>query len=216
MIKWSYSALKEFTNCPRQYNELRNLKKYTKKISQQMAYGKEVHKALEEYARDGKELPKFYRTYKDVVDAIKEIPGQKYYEHKMAIKLGGELCNFESPDYWVRGIADVISVGDSIAFLLDYKTGNNRYADVDQLTLMSLLIFLHFPDIQLVRGGLLFITRNSLITEDYHRKNQELYWKKFYPNLQRLTTSYESNNWPENPSGLCKFCPVKACNFWRG
>ena len=53
---WSFSSLKEYINCPRQYNELKNLKNFEKGTSQQMLYGSEVHKALEDYTRSGVEL----------------------------------------------------------------------------------------------------------------------------------------------------------------
>ena len=50
-VKWSFSGLKDFTNCPRQYNEVKNLKRFTKKVTEQMLYGTEVHKALEDYVQ---------------------------------------------------------------------------------------------------------------------------------------------------------------------
>jgi len=46
---WSYSALKDYINCPRQYQEVKVLKRFTKETSQQMLYGTEVHKACEDY-----------------------------------------------------------------------------------------------------------------------------------------------------------------------
>jgi hypothetical protein len=46
---WSYSALKEYTNCPKQYQEIKVLKRVSKKQTEQMLYGTEVHKALEDY-----------------------------------------------------------------------------------------------------------------------------------------------------------------------
>ena len=47
-IKWSYSGLKDYTNCPKQYHEVKILKNFTKKPTQEMLYGTEVHKALED------------------------------------------------------------------------------------------------------------------------------------------------------------------------
>ena len=48
-IQWSYSGLKDYVNCPRQYHEVKVLKRFTKKPTQQMLYGTEVHTALENY-----------------------------------------------------------------------------------------------------------------------------------------------------------------------
>jgi len=48
---WSYSSLKQYTNCPKQYHEIRVLKNYTGKENEAMMYGKEVHTALENYVK---------------------------------------------------------------------------------------------------------------------------------------------------------------------
>ena len=70
VIKWSYSALKEYVNCPRQYHETRVLKKYEKETTKQMLYGTEVHKALEDYVNEGKPLLPNYNRFKKQVDAL--------------------------------------------------------------------------------------------------------------------------------------------------
>ena len=46
---WSYSSLKQYQNCPKQYQEIRVLKNYIVKENEAMMYGKEVHSALEDY-----------------------------------------------------------------------------------------------------------------------------------------------------------------------
>ena len=46
-FNWSYSSLKQYLNCPKQYQEIRVLKNFTTQDTPQTIYGKEVHKALE-------------------------------------------------------------------------------------------------------------------------------------------------------------------------
>jgi hypothetical protein len=55
-IKWSYSGLKDFANCPKQYHEVKVLKNFKKEATKQMLYGTEVHSALENYVKDGTPL----------------------------------------------------------------------------------------------------------------------------------------------------------------
>ena len=64
MFTWSYSSLKEFTNCPKQYYHLKVKQDYVKKATEQMLYGTEVHKALEDYVRDGTPLPRNYERFR--------------------------------------------------------------------------------------------------------------------------------------------------------
>lgn len=214
-MKWSFSGLKEFVNCPRQYNETRNLKRYVKGDTPQTLYGKEVHRVLEEYVRDKVPLAKNYERFKGSVDALLELPGDKLVEHKMALRPDKTPCEFDSSDYWVRGIADLLVIDGTQAFVVDYKTGSNKYPDPKQLKLMALMTFAHFPEVKEVRGGLLFLLHNTLISEDYSRDKIDLYWGSFMPDLTRLRVAYETDQWVENPTPLCGWCPVTDCTFYK-
>ena len=212
---WSYSSLKQYPNCPRQYHEIRVLKNYTVKESEAMIYGKEVHKALEEYVRDGVELAKNYQRFKSSVDALVNVPGKKLVEYEMALNYSKEPCDFKDPNRWVRGIADLVIIDGDYAFVVDYKTGSNRYPDPKQLRLMALMLFTHFPEIQKIKAGLLFVMKNSFLTEEYLRRDMDKSWKMFEVPLKRLESSYDNDTWTPNPTPLCGWCPVKNCEFHK-
>jgi CRISPR/Cas system-associated exonuclease Cas4 (RecB family) len=214
-IKWSFSGLKDYVNCPRQYNEVKILQNYTKAVTQQMQYGTDVHKALEDYARDGTELPFFYQRFKPMADSLLAIDGTRYLEYKMALNQDREPCDFNSKDYWVRGIVDFMVVQGDTAYIVDYKTGSAKYPDTKQLKLMSLMAFAHLPELQSAKAGLLFVAHNSFINEEYHRDNSEKMWQTFMPDLDRLRYSQENGHWPPNPTPLCGWCPVTVCEYHR-
>ena len=214
-MKWSFSSLKQFTNCPRQYYEVRVAQNVQTKVTQQMLYGTEVHKALEDYVRDGKELPLNYKRFKPMIDALLSVPGERYVEHKMALNESRKQCKFDAPEYWVRGIVDLMIVDDDTAFIVDYKTGSNRYPDPKQLKLMELMTFEHFPAVERIKGGLLFVMHDSFMPEEYLRKDISKLWLDFAQSLMRMTVAYEKNVWTPNPTGLCGWCPVTSCEFYR-
>ena len=215
MIKWSFSGLKQYTNCPRQYYEVKVQRNYEVKETEQIRYGKEVHKALEDYVREGVPLAKNYQRFKPMVDALTSVDGDKHVEYQMALTANKEPCDFDSPDYWVRGIADLLIVSGDTAFVVDYKTGSARYPDAKQLKLMALMAFSHFPTVHKIKGGLLFVMHNAFITDTYHRDQTEELWQAFQGELFRLGHSYENNVWPPNPTPLCGWCPVVTCEFHR-
>jgi len=215
MIKWSFSGLKDYINCPKQYHEVKVLQRFVKKVSQQMLYGTQVHKALEDYARDGTELPKFYQKYKPQVDALLGIPGERYLEYKMAMDDALKPCGFDAPEYWVRGIVDLMIVDGDTAFIIDYKTGSNKYPDPKQLKLMALMAFAHFPQVNHIKAGLLFVAYNSFLTEEYKRDDIQMLWNAFKWDLERLHISARDNNWPATPTALCRWCPVVTCEFHK-
>lgn len=211
---WSFSSLKDYINCPRQYHEVKVLKRFQKFPTPQMTYGNEVHKALEDYVGEGKPLAKNYERFKKVLDTLVEIPGTKYPEYKMALDINRQPCAY-GKGYWVRGIADLIIIDGETAFIVDYKTGSNKYPDPKQLKLMALMVFAHFPNVQLVKAGLLFVMHESFTSEEYERSSAESLWKYFDPDLERLKVSYEQDKWQPNPTPLCGWCPVNSCEFHK-
>jgi len=215
VIKWSYSGLKDYVNCPRQYYEVKVAKNFTKRPTQQMLYGTAVHKALEDYVGEGKPLEKNYERYQPMLDALLTIEGERLPEYRMAINTELEPCTWGAEDYWVRGIVDLLVLGGDTAYIVDYKTGSAKYPDVNQLKLMSLMTYAHFHNVKHIKAGLLFVAHNTFINEVYHRDQSEDMWKDFLPDLERLKLSYDNDKWPENPTPLCGWCPVTSCQFHK-
>jgi len=214
-VKWSFSSLKQFTNCPRQYYEVKVQRNYEIRETEQIKYGKEVHKALEDYVRDGTPLAKNYMRFKVMVDPLVSMGGDKYVEYKMALTSDYEKCDFDAPNYWVRGITDLLIVDKDVAFIIDYKTGSARYPDPKQLKLMALMTFVYFPEVDKIKGGLLFLLHNSFVADVYYRKDIEALQAAFQSDLFRLNHSYQSDTWPANPTPLCGWCPVRTCEFQK-
>lgn len=212
---WSFSALSDYESCPKKYYETRVLKNYVFQDTPQTIYGKEVHTALENYVRDGVELAKNYLRFKKMVDSLINIPGEKYCEYEMALTKDKQACGFADEARWVRGIVDLLIVDGDYAFIIDYKTGSNKYPKPKQLRLMALMTFAHFPQVKKIKAGLLFVMHNSFIQETYRREDIDESWEKFKVPLERLNMSYENNVWTPNPTPLCGWCPVTSCEFHR-
>lgn len=214
-VKWSYSSMKDYVNCPRQYHEVKVLKRFTKRVTQQMLYGTEVHTALENYVKDGTPLAKNYQRYAKQLDPLREMQGDKYPEYRMALDINRNPCKFGSPDYWVRGITDLLVVDGYQGYIVDYKTGSNKYPDPKQLQLMALMTFAHFPEVTHIKAGLLFVAHEHFVTSEYSRSDIEKLWGDFSPTLARMRLSYENDSWQANPTPLCGWCPVSSCEFHR-
>jgi len=214
-MKWSFSALKQWTNCARQYHEVKVLQNYAIPDTDKTVYGKEVHTALENYVKDGTPLPKNYQQFQPAVDALLTIHGDKYTEIRMGLKADRVTpCGFDDPDYWVHGIADLVIVDYDYAYVVDYKTGSPRYADTKQLKLMALMIFARFPAVRYVYSGLLFLAHDMFIPDDYEREQADSLWLAFRVPLGLYETYVTQDHWPANPSGLCKrHCPVSSCQY---
>ena len=78
MNAWSYSSLNLFKQCPRKYHRLRVVKDIKESAAEHLIYGTEVHRAAEEYGRDGTPIPQKFSYIKQYVDALTQAPGIKY------------------------------------------------------------------------------------------------------------------------------------------
>tara|TARA_R110001606_G_scaffold368972_1_gene524888 strand:+ start:114 stop:776 length:663 start_codon:yes stop_codon:yes gene_type:complete len=212
---WSYSSLSLFSQCARKFHRLRILKDIVEPESRHLTYGKEVHQVAEEYGRDNKEIPEEHKFIQPHIDTLLGIAGDKFFEHKMALTADLEPCDFWDKEAWWRGIADFISVDNKNAFLVDYKTGKSaRYADNKQLEILSLAIFNHFPEVECVKGGLLFLVSEEFKQATFYREEEEKYWATWDTELARLNMSFEADTWNPTSNFTCrKFCPVLDCEY---
>jgi len=210
---WSYSSMSTFQQCPRKYYRLRVVKDIKEPEAEHLIYGTEVHKAAEEYVRDGKPIPEKYAFIKPQVDALMQIEGTKHCEIKMGLTKELDACDFFDPKVWWRGVADLLIVDGDDAFLIDYKTGKSaQYADTKQLELLSLAVFRHFPEVKRIKAGLLFVVSKEFVQSEYALEGQRDSWLNWFGEINRLESCYENDTWNPKPNFTCrKFCPVKDC-----
>ena len=214
-VKWSHSALKDYEGCPRRYHEVKVLKNYPFTDTEATLYGKELHEAAEFYIKEDKPLPQKFEFLKDTLDALKAKPGRKLCEHEMGIKADLSPCSFNDKEVWCRGIADLLIIDDDnlTAFVVDYKSGNNKYPDREQLKLMALMVFAHFPHIRKVSGALLFVVKNDLVKASFLRGEAEEYWWDYRERVARIEQAHDSGVWNPKPTPLCGWCVVKTCEY---
>jgi hypothetical protein len=212
---WSFSSLKGFLTCAKQYYHLRVAKDYVSGPTTATTYGVEFHTACENYVRDGTELEARFAHVKPVLDALRKISGEKLCELKMALNKTLEPCAFFDKECFLRGIADLIILKreKGVAYYVDYKTGkSSAYADAGQLEIMAMMIFATFPEIKKVKGMLLFVVPGHRVEEVYLRKDRKVLWANWLGKYSQLQAAHKTGIWNARPSGLCRqYCPVTEC-----
>ena len=217
-LKWSYSSLGLFQQCPRKYYHLRVAKDIKEPETEAILYGKLVHEAAEFYIGKGTPLPPPFEQFKEVLDMLKNIPGEKLCEYKMGLKKeDGRLvaCDFFAKDVWYRGVADLVILNNDKqeARVIDYKTGKSaKYADTKQWALMAACIFVHFPQIKTVKAGLLFVVAEDFIKADYDAGTGLNIFSELDETLASRETAYEYMVFNPKQNFTCKaWCPVIIC-----
>lgn len=216
---WSYSSITMFDQCPKKYYHLRVAKDVKDQETDAIMYGKDLHLAAENYMRDGTPIPGKYDFIVPMLDKLKAIPGEKLCEQKMGIKkVNGRLapCEFFDKEVWFRGVADLLIIDreKKEARVVDYKTGKSaRYADPKQLALMAACVFLHFPEIEIVRGGLLFVVSRDFIKADYRADTYLTIFSQLDGVLMSRQIAYETGVFNPKQNFSCKgWCPVVDCH----
>ena len=213
-IKWSYSSLALFKQCPKKYFHLRVAKDFKEPETEALTYGTQVHEAAEKFIRDGEPIPPKFAFIQQPLEKLNELDGAKLCEYKMGLTKDLEPCDFFSNDVWWRGIADLIVLNEEkgMAFVVDYKTGkSSRYADTKQLEILSLALFKHFPKVKRVKAGLLFVVANDFVKTEYEQDNERA-WLSWLEDTNRLEEAYKTEVWNPKPNFSCKnFCAVVSC-----
>ena len=215
MTTWSFSRLKSFETCPKQFYHVTVLGEYPVVQTDAMTYGTAMHKAAEDYIGENKPLPDEFMYVKGLLDELRAFRGTKLTEQRLGLTRDLKPCGFKDKDVWFRGIVD-LAIVDTLgerAWIVDYKTGKSaKYADKGQLELMALSIFKKFPDVKHINAALLFVVSNEMIEAEYKIENSFDLWGKWLKKYARMERAYETDVWNPRPSGLCyHHCPVLEC-----
>jgi len=131
----------------------------------------------------------------------------------MALTADLKPTTWTSKDVWVRGIADLLIIDDDnlTAWVVDYKTGNNKYPDREQLKLMSIMVFAHMPHIRKVNSALLFVVKEDMVKHSMTVDQAEAEWWQYRQRVARIEQAHATGVWNAKPTPLCPWCPVKTC-----
>lgn len=214
----SYSSVKQFENCPRQYNEVRILKKFKQADTDATLYGTAVHKAFENYIKNRTPLPSQFAQFQPYIEPLAAVKGDIRCEEKMGIRSDFTPCGFFDADVWFRGIPDYMAINRDkrVARVADYKTGkSSRYADKAQLELMAAMIMSHYPEIDTVKGALLFVVAGDIIKAEFTRAHLPDIFSRWAGRANAIENALTLGVWNPRSGPLCKFCPVTTCDHYR-
>jgi hypothetical protein len=215
---WSFSSLKTFQQCPRKYYHTKVVRDIVEPDTQATLYGKTAHTVAEEYIRDDVPIPPQFAYMQATLDVLKAIPGDKLCEVRLGLTKNLESCDFDAPNVWWHGIADLVVINptQTMAYSVDYKTSKSaRYADVKQLDLVACGLFAKFPTLQKVKSALLFTVSKEFVRADHYVELLPKYMQKPAEDVARIDAAKENGVWNPVQGPLCKFCAVKDCEYNR-
>lgn len=212
---WSHTSLTSFESCPRKYYHTRVAKDVADPPGEAALWGQKVHKALEDRAKEGKPLPDYLSHCEPVIVNILSKEGKRLIEEQIALDKNLRPTGWFDKTAWCRGVVDIGVVNEKNAALLDWKTGK-RKPDNDQMKLFAAFSFAKFPWVEKITTAFVWLKDNKVDKEVFTREEHEAaIWQEIMPRVQRLELAYQKASWPAKPSGLCGWCPVRTCEFWK-
>ena len=216
-IPWSYSLLDKFVTCPAQFHAIKVVKTAADTTGAAGEYGQYVHKAFENRLRHGTPLPSDLVQHDDKLVELSKLPGEKFYERRIAINRKLAPSEFFGRTVWSRGVIDFLAVRGERAWVVDYKTGK-RIPNNKQLKLCALYVFYNHTAVQQVEGSY-YMTMGGLkqpAPVTFLRNQIPELWATFTPDLKQYVEAFKTDIWQERPSGLCRgWCPVTHCAHWE-
>lgn len=223
---YSYSALKDFKQCPKLFYEKRVAKSVKFVPTDATRHGEALHKAFELYVQDGTPLPEEFIRHEPMLQDLVSYKGIKACELVMAVD--GEFKpvpyyteGVVDPKPWdtnkaafIGGIADLLLIDpdDTTATYIDYKSGKGAFPDTEQCELMSLMVMLHFPHILEVKSALLFVEAGKMVETKYTRDKIDDYISNWRAAIARVEQAKAFNVWNCLPGPLCGWCQVLTCD----
>lgn len=211
-FSWSYSVLKNFETCPKRYYHYNVMKDVVEPQTDQLRDGNRLHHVFDERLK-GKPLPLGFAQFENMLGRIVAAPGETHSEQKLAITSSFTPTTWFGNGAWFRGVIDCTKINGPVASIFDWKTGKPA-EDLTQLQLLAATIFIHAPQVERVKAGLVFVGHNHVEPAEFVRDDTKEIWGEILPRVRQVERARQAQEFPPKPSGLCKkYCAVVSCPY---
>lgn len=226
----SYTAIKQYEKCPRQFKEVRIDKRYPYEQNEEAKWGEYVHKQIENAIVLDADLPTNVSQYAPLIDAVKASGAagwRVWCETTFAITQDGKGLYpppsefvWANPAYSIAGNIDLLMVSpdNKTAIIADWKTNkSSKYAEPEQLELYALGVMLSEPQVEFVSCSLIFLCDGyKLVKSSYTRGDIGWLMDKWKFKAAAVQTAIDTGHFPEGEATpLCGWCPCVECDNWQ-
>ena len=81
---------------------------------------------------------------------------------------------------------------------------------------MAAMVFIHHPQVEKVKGALLFVVVGDIVKAEYTRDQLPEILSKWAGRAAAIEGALDVGVWNPRSSALCKFCPVSSCEHHHG
>lgn len=211
---WSFSALKNFEECPHRVERERVLKE-KRPDSEASERGTAVHETIEDYIRGKIDAPNVDRRVKLNYFA-KELErlraefhkGHISMEENWGIRIDWSPCSWDDPELWGRAKLDVFEQESPTSVVItDWKTGRkfgNEAKHSDQGLSYALHVINRYPEVQFVRIRFAYLDEGAWMERDFTRRQLQVLQPRAHKRAAKMTNCVVFQ--PKPGPDSCRFC----------
>ena len=229
----SYSSLSTLKKCPYQYFEQRVLRLHKYEPGPEAVLGDWIHNQLQALGeRRIAAVPSMppEMTAHSTPEKLADLRAGIEWASRMIQELFASGTIFEAEfsvdatltkpvaknwkaAYDWTGKADLFQRVGTHGFVGDWKSGNSRFPDVDQLELMAVFGFIQWPELETVDAALVFLGDRKVVPSPVWTRDVDfpMLRQKWVDKAYELKLRTEQKDWPKTPNPLCGWCPCTSC-----
>jgi|2_EtaG_2_1085320.scaffolds.fasta_scaffold05007_2 hypothetical protein len=209
---WSYSALTNFENCPKNYYLMRVEKAFPQEESEVLVSGKEIHMYLDKRMSKKQPLPLHLRHLEDICLTFEAKKSEVSTEVQIAINRDFKQVGYFADDVWGRVVIDLALIKLPSGVVIDWKTGSRITDDFTQLEVASVVLMLMEIGLEKVNYGYVYTQLGRTVSGSILRQESDRVWSELLPRIERFESAFNTGEFPARPSWLCRAsCPVRSC-----
>lgn len=218
-FSWSYSAWIDYNNCPAKYAASKFYFTLPWVETEEAKWGNRVHKAAEMFLLG---RPFADHAALDPVEpyctALLRSGNGCEPEKEIVLNADMQPVTWFAKDAWFRAKVDVVVTMSRIKVnLWDFKSGGKIKSDEEQLRLSAAALKLVRPNIETAEGRYIWTQHKEVVPiKPVKGDDFRLIWEEYCEKAYRMQRAWETETFPERPSGLCPWCPKPDCPKRRG
>ena len=152
-MSFSNSSIKLYEQCPYKY-KLQRIDGFQEPTGPAAERGKMIHAELETALLALPVYSEVTEYWEPLINELKAMGAQP--EVELGFTHDWEPCAFTAGEVWLRGVLDVLSLNNNIAYVADWKTGKERDYE-DQVKLYAVMVMAAYPEIEEVKLEILYV-----------------------------------------------------------
>lgn len=205
-MSFSNSSIKLYEQCPYKY-KLQRIDGFQEPTGPAAERGKMIHAELETALLALPVYSEVTEYWESFINELKAMGAKP--EVEFGFTKDWEPCAFTAGEVWLRGILDVLSLNNNIAYVADWKTGKERDYE-DQLKLYAVMVMAAYPEIDEVKLEILYVDGKKKVSYGSIKRTD-------FEGLRDWVTSrilkIEADDiYAPKPSFNCKWCHFRKDN----